>query len=291
MNTMRIAGAPISWGVCEVPGWGHQLTADRVLTEMAALGIVATEFGPDGFLPADPAQRREFLGRYGLTAVGGFVPVVLHEPGHDPVPEVLAQLPAFLASGASTLVLAAATGQVGYDQRRTLDTAGWRMLLARLDALAGVAADHGIVATLHPHVGTLVERAEEVWRVLDGSDIGLCLDTGHLLVGGADPVEIARKATDRIAHVHLKDVDAALAARVRAGDVGYRDAVATGMYRPLGDGDVGIAEIVTALTGAGYAGWYVMEQDTVLVGEPAGGSGPLTDVQRSLARLASSAGA
>src|SRR5699024_3605514 len=87
-DTMRIAGAPISWGVCEVPGWGHQMSPDRVLTEMAGLGIGATEFGPQGWLPEAPAARSAALRPYGLTAVGAFVPVVLHDPAHDPVPEV-----------------------------------------------------------------------------------------------------------------------------------------------------------------------------------------------------------
>lgn len=285
--TMRIAGAPISWGVCEVPGWGHQMGAGRVLTEMAQSGIVATEFGPDGFLPHDPLRRKELLESYGLLAVGGFVPAVLHEPGHDPVPEVLAQLPAFTASGATTLVLAAATGLDGYDTRPELDAEGWRTLLGNLDRLSGAAAGHGIVATLHPHVGTMVENAAEVDRVLDGSGIGLCLDTGHLLVGGADPVLIARESADRIAHVHLKDVDAEMAQRVRDGALGYRDAVAQGLYRPLGDGDVGVGDIVSSLSGHGYRGWYVMEQDAVLGEEPGPDAGPVADVRRSLAFLAS----
>ena len=82
---MRIAGAPISWGVCEVPGWGHQLAPDRVLAEMRDAGLAATEFGPDGFLPADPGERSALLKSYGLGAVGGFVPVVLHDPAHDPL--------------------------------------------------------------------------------------------------------------------------------------------------------------------------------------------------------------
>ncbi|NUT34228.1 MAG: TIM barrel protein [Hamadaea sp.] len=279
----RIAGAPISWGVCEVPGWGHQLDAGRVLTEMAAVGIAATEFGPDGFLPTDPAARRDLLAGHGLTAVGGFIPVVLHDPERDPVAEVRAHLPAFLASGADTVVLAAATGLDGYDERPALDAAGWRTLLGRLDELHGLAAEHGLTATLHPHVGTMIERPAEIWRVLDGSAVALCLDTGHVLVGGGDPAEFAGKAADRIAHTHLKDVDAALADRVRAGDIGYRDAVATGMYRPLGDGDAGIAEVLAALSAAGYAGWYVMEQDAVLTAEPEPGAGPLADVERSLA--------
>src|SRR6266536_886208 len=79
----KIAGAPISWGVCEVPGWGYQLSPARVLTEMAQVGLAATEFGPDGFLPADPAVMAEFLAARHLTAVGGFTPVVLHEAGHE----------------------------------------------------------------------------------------------------------------------------------------------------------------------------------------------------------------
>ena len=82
----KIAGAPISWGVCEVPGWGYQLPPDRVLTEMAQVGLAATEFGPDGFLPSDPAAMAGFLATHHLTAVGGFTPVVLHEAAHDPAP-------------------------------------------------------------------------------------------------------------------------------------------------------------------------------------------------------------
>ena len=84
----KIAGAPISWGVCEVPGWGYQLPPERVLAEMQQVGLAATEFGPDGFLPADPAVMAELLAARHLTAVGGFTPVVLHEPSHDPVPGI-----------------------------------------------------------------------------------------------------------------------------------------------------------------------------------------------------------
>src|SRR3954464_9933085 len=76
----RLAGAPISWGVCEVPGWGRQLAPERVLAEMAELGLRATELGPTGYLPHDPGAVRDLLGRHDLTLVGGFVPLVLHEP-------------------------------------------------------------------------------------------------------------------------------------------------------------------------------------------------------------------
>jgi inosose dehydratase len=281
----RVAGAPISWGVCEVPGWGYQLTADRVLREMAEVGVRATEFGPQGFLPDDPAEKAARLASHGLRAVGGFVPVVLHEPAHDPLREVDRQLDAFVAAGAGTLVLAAATGTDGYDERPVVDSAGWNTLVANLDRCAARAAERGVRATLHPHVGTIVEQADEVRRVLAGSSIGLCLDTGHLMIGGTDPVALAQEASARVAHTHLKDVDATWAAKVQAGDASYTEAVAGGMYRPLGQGDVDIAAIVRLLEAGGYDGWYVMEQDTMLADEPAG-DGPLADVRASIAFLA-----
>ncbi|NUP03376.1 MAG: TIM barrel protein [Nonomuraea sp.] len=273
---MRIAAAPISWGVCEVPGWGHQLTADRVLAEMRELGLTATELGPDGFLPAG----RDLLGQYGLRAVGGFVPVVLHDPAHDPLPGLRATWDSFGAD--VVVVLAAATGTDGYDTRPELDDTGWRTLLGNLDRVAAEAKEAGRAVTLHPHVGTMVETGQEVDRVLEGSSVALCLDTGHLLIGGGDPLDLVTRAAGRIAHVHLKDVDHALAARVRAGELSYTEAVRAGIYRRLGLGDVDVKGIVAGLTESGYTGWYVMEQDVVLDGEPPAGAGPADDVRASV---------
>jgi inosose dehydratase len=281
----RVAGAPISWGVCEVPGWGHQLGADRVLGEMRQVGLAATELGPEGFLPGDPVERAGLLDTYGLQAVGGFVPLVLHDPGRDPVAEVAPVLDAFTVAAATTLVLAAATGRDGYDQRPELDGDQWRTLLGNLDRVQASAAARGITATLHPHVGTLVEEPAEIQRVLEGSSIPLCLDTGHLLVGGSDPARLAGEVPARVGHAHLKDVDAELAQRVRSRELSYTRAVAEGMYRPLGLGDVDVAGIVRSLEGTGYRGWYVMEQDVVLADEPAPGQGPSAAVRTSLAFL------
>lgn len=281
---MKIAGAPINWGVCEVPGWGHQLTAERVLTEMRDVGLAATETGPQGFLPGDPAALTALLQSYDLRCVGSFLPVLLHDPAHDPVPETTAPLDALTATGAEVLVLAAATGADGYDSRPTLDEQQWATLLANLDRIASVAAERGILAVLHPHVGTMVENRADVQRVLDGSTVQLCLDTGHLLIGGTDPLQLAREMPGRIAHTHLKDVDAGLAARVQAGDISYTEAVRAGIYTPLGTGDVDIAGIVKALLDDGFDGWFVMEQDTILDDEPTG-EGPVHDVRASVAYL------
>jgi inosose dehydratase len=189
----KIAGAPISWGVCEVPGWGYQLGPDRVLTEMREVGLNATELGPEGFLPSQPQAMAQVLDHHGLQAVGGFTPLLLHVADHDPVPEVDRLLDNYEASGAGVLVLSAVTGQEGYDTRPTLDEDGWRVLLVNLDRLSALAASRGVRAVLHPHVGTMVENGEEVQQVLDGSSIALCLDTGHLLIGGTDPAELTRQ--------------------------------------------------------------------------------------------------
>ena len=279
---MKTAGAPISWGICEVPGWGRQLDRDRVLEEMRDLGLTATELGPEGFLPPSPARRKAMLDRYGLTAVGGFLPVVLHEPAHDPLPAMRARMRDFAEGGVEMMVLAADSDTEGYDRRPELTASGWKTLLRNLDRIAADAAGFGRKVSLHPHIGTMIEHSAEVDRVLSGSSVPLCLDTGHLLIGGTDPAELVRRNTARIAHVHLKDVDADIAAKVRAGDLTYTQAVRQGIYRPLGQGDVDIEGIVARLRQSGYDGWYVMEQDVALTSEAAT---PAEDVRTSLAYL------
>jgi inosose dehydratase len=253
---------------------------------MREVGMVATECGPDGFLPDAPADKASTLAEAGLRAVGQFVPVVLHDAGHDPLPEVETAMEGLVAARASTVVIAAATGVEGYDARPELSDAQWDTLLVNLDLITAAAEARGLVATLHPHVGTIVESGVEAERVLAGSRIGLCLDTGHLLIGGGDPVELARTSPQRIAHVHLKDVRLDLAKTVQSGERTYTDAVAAGMYVPLGAGDVDIAAIVGSLEDAGYAGWYVLEQDTVLTDAPSRtGVDPTLDVRASLEHL------
>lgn len=289
--TDRIAAAPISWGVCEVPGWGWQHQPPTVLTQMRELGVTATEFGPEGFLPDSPEGKAQTLAAYGLAAVGQFVPVVLHDPRTDPLPVVEAAMAGLVAARASTVVIAAATGAEGYDDRPEMDENGWATLLENLDRIDEAAAESGLVATLHPHVGTMIESGEETARVLAGSRIGLCLDTGHLLIGGGDPVRLAEEHPDRIAHMHLKDVDLGWVRAVREGTATYTEAVAGGIYVALGAGDVDLTAIISALEASGYTGWYVLEQDTILAGDPQdpatppGGGDPVADVRASIGHL------
>lgn len=281
---MRIAGAPISWGVCEVPGWGRVLDPETVLGEMASLGLKATELGPPDYLPSDPEKLKELLAEHDLQLVGGFLAVTLHTDVGSTVEEADRVARLLAAAGADVLVLAAATGLDGYDERPDLTDDEWRTLVATAAEIRDTAARHGLRTVLHPHVGTHVERTAEVERFLADSDLPLCLDTGHLLIGGTDPVELARRHPERIGHVHLKDVRADIAATVRTGETGYMAAVQQRMYVPLGDGDVDVRALVELLRDKGYTGWLVLEQDTALSdGDPAGT--PVRDTARSLAHL------
>jgi inosose dehydratase len=281
----RVASAPISWGVCEVPGWGHQMTAERVLSEMRAAGLGATELGPEGFLP--PARAPALLERNGLQLVAGFVPAVLHDEVdlRGGLAAIGASADLIADLGGQVLVLAAATSREGYEAAGRLDRDGWSALGRGIDRVVALAGDRGLRVALHPHQGTVVERPADVERLLEISEVGLCLDTGHVLVGGGDPLELAREAAPRVVHVHLKDVSARVAEQVASGRLGYRDAVRAGLYRRLGEGDLDVTAVVRALEQSGYAGWYVLEQDEVLDREPKEASGPIHDVRRSLAFL------
>jgi inosose dehydratase len=281
-TTQRIAGAPISWGVSEVPGWGHQMRRQRVLAELRELGLAATEAGPDGFLPDDPGALRELLAGYDLTLAGGFTPLVLHGDASTWRRDLTSVAGRFATGGASIIVLAASTGLDDYDARPQLTNADWLRFLRGLDAAREVAGGHGLEIALHPHYGTMVETPEEIDRVLDGSTVPLCLDTGHVVLGGGDPVAIAEQAGERVAHLHLKDVDATLARSVIDGRLTFSDAVRRGVFRPLGHGDVDVRAVLDRVGAVGYDGWYVFEHDTKLQAEPNPGGGPCRDVARSL---------
>jgi inosose dehydratase len=280
----RVAGAPISWGVIEIPDWGYQMPADRLLREAASVGLVAMEAGPEDFLSSDPDKVRALLSGHGLGLVGGFVPVVLHEP---PVRQegldLVERRAEFLSgAGADTLVLAAIPSTGAFEETVDLDEAAWKELFENLRRAEEVCARHGLTTVLHPHFGTVVETDEQLRRFLEGCDTGLCLDTGHLVIGGSDPLEVAEKGADRVRHVHLKDVDRGVARRLGAREIGFKEAAQQNAFRPLGEGDVDVARLLKVLDRSGYGGWYVLEQDIMVASEPPEGGGPVDDLRKSL---------
>jgi inosose dehydratase len=284
----RLAGAPISWGVCEVPGWGRQLEPERVLAEMASLGLAATELGPVGYLSLDAGRVRDLLDRFGLRLVAGFVPLVLHAPSPDGAWDVLERVAVLLEAHRAEVLMVAPVMDAAWSPPAPLDDVEWRRLGDNLARAEEQVAGRGLTMALHPHAGSVVETDAQIERILAGSDVPVCLDSGHLAIGGADPVEFVRRHADRIVHVHLKDLDAGLAEQVGTGALSLVEATRRGMFRPLGRGDVAIDEVVGMLDRHGYERWLVLEQDTTLTGEePPVGSGPISDVQASIEYLAS----
>lgn len=282
--TSRLAGAPISWGVCEVPGWGVEIPPRRVLSEMQQLGLSATELGSDGYLPADPAELKQLCAEYDLTMIGGFVPLVVHEPSErERTLEQAARVAQLMSAAGGTMFVTSAVATWDWGPRRELDAAEWRYAAETLAMLDEVVGAHGMTQAVHPHLQTMVETRYDVESLLEASDVGWTFDMGHLQIGGTDPLEFLDAAFDRIRHVHLKDVAMDIAQHVFAGERSIMQGVQSGMFTNLGRGDVPVAEIVRRLEDRGYSQWYVIEQDAAITdGMPADGEGPLLDVLASI---------
>lgn len=297
---ITVATAPISWGACEIPGWGELLPCERVLDEMAAAGYAATELGPPGFLPRDPRALRAALEPRGLALAGAFHPVPLHDPDRRreatsaalATARLLAELGALTAPSPSRPVLvlaadgdarrAAMAGRVPTDGSGSLDEDGWDYACTLIDRIARNAAELGVRTAFHPHAASHVEAPHEIERLLAGTDpilTGLCLDTGHIGYGGGDPAALARAHAARIRHVHLKDLRRDVHASAIERGISFRDAVGEGVFAPLGDGDLDLGGALAALRDSGYDGWLVVEQDIRLGITP--GAEPLEDAGRS----------
>lgn len=280
----RLAGAPISWGVCEVPGWGLALPAERVLREMSEVGIVALEMGPEGFLPSDPSELSDLVSAHHLQLIGGFVPLVLHDPAQAEETIIAARRNARLLSAAgATEFITAMVASFDWAPRHDLDESGWSHTAKMLRVVDEIASENGLTQSLHPHLGTMIEQPDDIHQVLDRTEVEWCFDTGHLAIPGYDPLEFVADAGERIRHVHLKDAVLELAGPVVAGEKSIMEGVQDGMFCPMGRGDVPISEIIIELERSGYDRWYVLEQDTALtLGEPPEGHGPRLDVQMSV---------
>jgi inosose dehydratase len=287
MSAIRLATGPVTWGVdfADAPGnppWEH------VLDEIAASGVGAFELGPVGYLPEEPAALQAALNSRGLTAVGSFVFDDFHDPSRGPELAAATERAAraIAAAGGTVLLLIdrpaperAATAGRSLDARR-LDGSDWTAMLDAIRRCADIAEGQGLRPAFHPHAGSYIEYEDEIERLLDDSDVDLCLDTGHAAYAGIEPDRALVAYGPRLAHVHLKDVRAGV---VEQG-LGFWAALAAGVFCPLGEGAVDLPAVLAALGDIGYEGYATIEQDRV----PGRGS-PLDDLAASL-RVLSRAG-
>jgi inosose dehydratase len=282
--SVELAGGPVSWGVdfADAPG---NPAPGVVLAGIAAAGLHWAELGPVGYLPADPA----LLAALGLRSAGTFV----FEPLLDTAASLAAAqaaLAAITATGGRLLVVIdrpgparAATAGRSADAPR-LGAADRRRLAATVRAIAELAAEHGVRPVLHPHAGGHLEFEDEVDALLaavPADALGLCLDTGHALYAGADPVALTARYAGRLEHLHLKDVDPARLAAARGERIDFWSAIAGGVFCPVGDGMLDLAALRAALEAAGYDGLATVEQDR----RPDTPGDPAAHLRRSVARL------
>ena len=279
----RLAGAPISWGVCEVPGWGLQLPPERVLAEMASLGLHATELGPLGYLPLEPRGARALLDRHGLRLVGGFVRSSSTSPTRRRTRAQADAAAAKLAAAGADVFVAALVADPSGRRASELDDGGWQRARRHLARSPSSSPRTASAWRCTPTSARSSRPPPTSSACSPHTDVGWCFDTGHLLIGGTDPAAFVRDHADRIVHVHLKDVDAALAARVRAGELSLVAATQAGLFRPLGQGDAGIEEVVRLLDATGTSAGSCSSRTPPSPGRsPRWESGPALDVRESI---------
>jgi inosose dehydratase len=273
----RVAGAPVSFGVFEMtPEGATVLDPDDMLQILHATGHSGVDLGPLGYFGTG-AELRARLHRWQLELAGGWVelPLTDDERFEASIEELDAALEVFAdaASAGPALLPRPTLADHGSAARKLapgrgadvdrLDDAAWGRLIANEGKAAARVRAAGLEPTFHHHAGTFVESPDEIDRFLDGVDVGLTLDTGHLAIGGGDPVEVLGRWGSRVDHVHLKDVDAAELSRVLADGGGMTEVWSSGAFVAFGSGVVDLGGVMAALDGLDYAGWIVIEQDVL----------------------------
>jgi inosose dehydratase len=280
---IKIANAPCSWGVLEFDLDGKATTYVQVLDEMAAAGYAGTELGDWGFLPVEPVALRQELQARGLALLGAFVPVSLKDPAaHAGGVEAAVRTDHLLAGAAQgtaneapLIVLADENGKNPYRTQRAgriapedgLGEGAWAAFAEGADRIAAaVRMNTGLRTVFHHHCAGFIETPGEIDRLMtltDPSLLGLCLDTGHALFGGGDPLALLRRHAARVWHVHFKDCQPEIAARSRREGWDYFTSVRQGVFCKLGEGAVDFPAMQAELEHMAYPGWIVVEQDVL----------------------------
>ncbi|WP_426448040.1 myo-inosose-2 dehydratase [Paenibacillus sp. S-38] len=266
----RLGAHPINWVGEDVKEHGDDTTYERILDDMAALGLQGTEMGRK--YPADPAVLREELSRRGLQLVSQWKSVLFSDPSYRKEElEAYRRHAAFLKDmGAEVISTCEIGGSLHFDPRRTshekevlrLDDAGWESLAEGLNEAGVIAREYGLKLTYHHHGGTVVEQGHEIDRLLEMTDpalVHLLFDTGHAYYGGADPLSVLQKHYDRIAYVHLKDIRPQVLEEARAEGADFISCIRRGVFTVPGDGCIDFAPIVGELAARGYGGWAMLE--------------------------------
>jgi len=273
----RLGGHPINWVGEDVLEHGADTPFERIVDDMQLLGLEGTEMGRK--FPADAQTLKKELSDRGLTLVSQWKSVLFSDPSYrEEQLEAYRLHAAFLQEmGATVISTCEIGGSLHFDPRRTphekevqrLDDAGWASLAEGLNAAGAIAREYGLKLTYHHHGGTVVERPEEIDRLMamtDPETVFLLFDSGHAYYGGADPLSVLRKHYERIAYVHLKDVRRPALERAQAANADFLTCIRMGVFTLPGSGDLDFRPIVGELLERGYDGWAMLEgeQDPAL---------------------------
>jgi inosose dehydratase len=274
---VRVANAPCSWGVLEFGGDTAPASYSQVLDQMRQTGYAGTELGDWGFMPSDPELLKSELAQRDLRLIAAFVPVALASAtAHAPGAAIAVRTARLLRdAGEADAVIVLSDDNASVPEReqnagRISDKHGltesqWVTFAAGAEHIArAVREETGLRTVFHPHCGGYVETAAEIDALMartDPATLGLCLDTGHTVYGGGDPLDVLERHAARIWHVHFKDCDPRIASQARANGLGYLTAVRSKLFCELGAGTVDFAAVLAALDRHNYDGWIVVEQD------------------------------
>jgi inosose dehydratase len=270
---IRVATAPMNWNNDDLPDLRPKIPIGQVLAEMVEAGYEGTEYGTG--LPADPKALRATLAPHGLALASMFCWVRLEDPVVQPaeIERVLGVARTLSAMEVRELILGirgsaqriALSGRVPRDGSASLSGAQWRVLADGIHTLAKACEPLGVRLAVHPHAGSYVETRSELetlFSVTDARALGLCVDAGHLVYGGADPVEVVETYGPRIWYIHIKDVSPGILALSTQNGLGFLGALRSYIFCDLGRGCVDLRRFMDALRKVNYSGWMVIEQDT-----------------------------
>jgi len=269
-SKLTIGVCPDQWGVW-FPDDPKQIHWRTALAEMAEAGFEIMETGPFGYFPKDPAELQQVMDESGFKVVAGTGWGILHKPEVWPETEAwfrqIAETHA--AVGAEYIVHLPPmfrdehTGEFTDDRRLTGEN--WKVYIENANRLGQILLDeYGLKMVLHPHGDSHIETPEDIDRIFAATDptyVNLCLDTGHIVYGGGDPIEMVKKYPERITYVHIKAFDADITRRAHEEDWPFVKAVAAGasVRPPAGAPDM--KELVEALADLDKELYVVCEQD------------------------------
>ena len=266
--TIRFGVSPIAWTNDDMPELGGDTTVETILADAQDIGFDGVELG--GKFPRDPAVLKAMLAAHHLDLIGGWWSTnLLIQSAKDEIAALQFHLALLKAMGSSVFIAAECSNAIHGDRARPLSetprlsAADWPRFGEQLSALAAYSEGQGLRFAYHFHLGTVVERQEDLDRFIahTAPNVGFVVDTGHAALGGIDAADLIRRHAGRVAHIHTKDVRRAVSERVRADGKSVLDGVLAGMFTAPGDGDLDFAAVMQALTEIGYGGWIVIEAE------------------------------